>query len=59
MPIPSARSLAERDSLNHLRVVTAIEEPYGVQLTTEEIVGLVSVDRVALLLQRDKGLEIY
>lgn len=34
------------DSLNHLKLVTAVEEAFGVQLSMEEIEGIDSVGRL-------------
>ncbi|MFI5396460.1 MAG: acyl carrier protein [Candidatus Binatia bacterium] len=49
-------SLSRWDSLNHMRIVAAVEETYGVQLSTDEIVNTLSVKDIVALLQ-EKGIE--
>jgi acyl carrier protein len=49
-------TLPRWDSLNHMRIVAAVEETYGVQLATEEIVSTLSVNDFATLL-RTKGVQ--
>lgn len=44
-------SLAEWDSLNHLRLISAFEEEFGVQLSTSEIVNISSVREFEQLLE--------
>jgi acyl carrier protein len=39
------------DSLGHIRLVSSIEEEFGVQFSIEEIESLTSVGRVVALLQ--------
>ncbi len=48
--------LPKWDSLNHMRIVAAVEESYGVQLTTDEIVNVLNVTDLATLL-RERGVE--
>ncbi len=50
-------TLSQWDSLNHMRLVAAVEETYGVQLSTDEIVTLLSVGEIAALL-REKGIAV-
>lgn len=45
------------DSFAHIQLVAAIEESYAVQMSTDEIVNLLSVSDIAKLLQ-EKGVEI-
>jgi acyl carrier protein len=45
------------DSLNHMRLVAAIEETYSVQLTTDEITNVLSVSDFATLL-RERGVRV-
>ncbi len=50
-------TVSEWDSLNHMRLVAAVEETYVVQFSTDEITNLLSVgDFVSLL--RDKGVNL-
>jgi acyl carrier protein len=44
-------TLSKWDSLNHMRIVAAVEETYGVQLTTDEILNILNVTDLATLLQ--------
>lgn len=44
-------TLSQWDSLAHIQLVAAIEETYGVQLSTDEMVNLFSVTDIAKLLQ--------
>ena len=50
-------TLAKWDSLNHMRLVAAVEETYGVQFTTEEIVSVINVKGFATVLQ-NKGVSV-
>jgi len=47
----SIDSLDSWDSMGHLRIVFAIEERIGVELTVEQILSIESVEDVAELLQ--------
>ena len=47
-------TLPKWDSLNHMRIVAAVEETYRVQLTTDEILNILNVTDIATLLQ-EKG----
>ena len=49
------RSVAEWDSLNHLRLVHAFEQQFGVQLTTAEILNLRTVGEFEQILRGDRG----
>jgi acyl carrier protein len=53
----SPETLPRWDSLNHLDLMTAIEDAYGIRLSTADIVRATSVGEVRLLL-REKGLEV-
>jgi acyl carrier protein len=44
------------DSFRHVHLVMAVEEKYGVEMSPQEIVGLLSVGDIAALL-RSKGVE--
>ena len=50
-------TLEKWDSFNHIHLVVAIEETYGVELSPDEIVDLLSVSDIAELLQA-KGIRI-
>jgi acyl carrier protein len=52
----SPETLPRWDSLNHLDLMTGIEDAYGVRFSTAEIVRAKSVGEVRRLL-REKGLE--
>ena len=43
------------DSMNHLRLITALEEQYSVRLTMDEIQSIVTVDDVDRVLSRYLG----
>ena len=48
----SPNSLEEWDSLNHMKLILAIEEAFGVQFTDEEIVSIRDVRSIIVLLGR-------
>ena len=48
-------NLLQWDSFNHVHLVVAIEETYGVQLSNDEITSLFSVSDIATLL-KNKGI---
>jgi acyl carrier protein len=50
-------TLPQWDSLNHMRLIGAVEETYGVQLSTDEILNLLSVEDIAALL-RERGITL-
>jgi acyl carrier protein len=52
----SPETLPRWDSLNHLDLMTGIEDAYGIRFSTAEIVRAKSVGEVRRLL-REKGLE--
>jgi acyl carrier protein len=52
----SPETLPRWDSLNHLDIMTGIEDAYGIRFSTAEIVRAKSVGEVRRLL-REKGLE--
>jgi acyl carrier protein len=43
------------DSLAHMRLVLSLEERLGRSLSSEEVVGIQSLDDLAILLERDEG----
>ena len=43
------------DSMNHLRLITAMEEQYSVRLTMDEIQSIVSLDDVDRILSQYLG----
>ena len=47
-------TLSQWDSFHHVHIVVAVEESYGVELSPDEIVGLLSVSDIAGAL-RKKG----
>jgi len=49
---------AKWDSFRHVHLVIAVEEKYRIQLSPQEIVGLLSVCDIASLL-RSKGIESF
>lgn len=53
----SPDTLEEWDSLGAMNLVTAIEEKFDVQLSTKEIMKMVTIGLVRQFLQ-DKGIEI-
>ncbi len=53
----SPDTLEEWDSLGAMNLVTAIEEKFDVQLSTKEIMKMVTIGLVRKFLQ-DKGIEI-
>lgn len=50
-------TLSEWDSFNHLHLVAAIEETYGVELSLDEIATLFTVSDIATCLE-DKGVRV-
>ena len=50
-PDLTREQLSAWDSLGHIRLVSSIEEEFGVQFSIEEIESLTSVGRVVALLQ--------
>ena len=51
----SAASLQSWDSLRHMKLILAIEEAFGLQLTDEEIVSISDVRGILALLARKDG----
>ncbi|HVN86587.1 MAG TPA: acyl carrier protein [Candidatus Binatia bacterium] len=49
--------LPKWDSLNHMRLVAAVEETYHVELSPEEVVSITCVGHFATLLQ-EKGVAL-
>lgn len=50
-------TLPQWDSLNHMRLVAAVEETYGIELSTDEITELLSVSDILDLL-RVRGVHV-
>jgi acyl carrier protein len=48
-PMSSPETLEHWDSLNHLNVVLALEQAFGIQLMPEEIDQLLSVEQIVTL----------
>ncbi|MEL6447923.1 MAG: acyl carrier protein [Pseudomonadota bacterium] len=49
----TSRESAENwDSMNHLRLITALEEQYGIQFSMQEIEDIQTIDDVQQLLTR-------
>jgi acyl carrier protein len=53
----SPETLPRWDSLKHLDLMTGIEDAYGIQFSTADIMRAKSVGEVRLLL-REKGLDV-
>ena len=53
----SPETLRRWDSLNHLELMTEIEEAYGVQFSTADMVRVRSVRQIRDLL-REKGIDV-
>jgi acyl carrier protein len=51
-PELSRADTAQWDSLNHLRLVTALEEEFGVQLTMDQIVQIQSARHLEQIIQQ-------
>ena len=49
-PLSTPDTIETWDSLNHLNLVLALEEEFGVQFTPEEIEQLLSVELIAMLI---------
>ena len=50
-------TLSQWDSFHHVHIVVVVEEAYGVQLSPDEIVSLLSISDIANAL-RQKGVPI-
>lgn len=48
----SRDSVEAWDSLNHLRLVTAIESEYGIELTMDEVVSIETIKDIHSLVER-------
>jgi acyl carrier protein len=53
----SPETLKRWDSLHHLELMTEVEEAYGVQFSTADMVRAQSVGKIRELL-RDKGIDV-
>jgi acyl carrier protein len=54
-PTMTAKDVDEWDSLNHMRLVAAIEQHFGVRLSSAEVEALTNVGDMAALVARKKG----
>jgi acyl carrier protein len=57
-PVPgdlSRSSLEKWDSINHLRLVTAIESEYGIELTMSDVAAIENVTDVESLIGQYQG----
>ena len=53
----SRDDIDEWDSLNHLRVITAVEKEYDVSLTMDQIESVDSIQRLSTLIAPPKAAE--
>lgn len=53
----SPASLQHWDSLRHMKLILAVEEAFGLQLTDDEIVSITDVRSIVTLLGRKGGVE--
>ncbi len=53
----SPATLSTWDSMKQIEIVLTVEEAFGIDLTTREILDLKSVDRLVALLRR-RGLDV-
>jgi acyl carrier protein len=56
-PATSPDNVPNWDSLQHLNLVLALEQEFGVQFTPEEIEQLLSVELITMLVQEKAGVE--
>lgn len=64
LDLPTARITADLrrestdawDSMNHLRLITALEQAFGVQLTMDEIAGIESASQLEQIIRAHGGL---
>ena len=54
-PELSADAVDEWDSLNHLRLITAVERYFGIRMTMEEVMSLASVGDLDKIVRRHRG----
>lgn len=47
----SSSTIEEWDSLKHMNLILALEEEFGVQFTDEQIVDMVSVEKILQAIQ--------
>jgi acyl carrier protein len=52
MPTTSPETLESWDSLQHLKLMLAIEQEFGVQINPQDMEQLISVERIATYLDR-------
>ena len=48
----SRETVENWDSLNHLRLVTAVEETYGIDMTMDEVTSIASIADVQRIIDR-------
>ena len=51
-PAMTARDVEEWDSFNHINLIVALEEEFGLTFTTDEIAGMSNVGDLVEILQR-------
>lgn len=54
-PELSAEAVDEWDSLNHLRLITAVEKQFAIRMTMEEVMSLANVGDLATIIGRHRG----
>ncbi|MBN2287893.1 MAG: acyl carrier protein [Candidatus Glassbacteria bacterium] len=50
----SAESLEDWDSINHMKIMIALEEEFGIELSDDEMMEMVSMDRILEVLNGRK-----
>jgi acyl carrier protein len=51
-PAMTARDVQEWDSFNHINLIVALEEEFGMTFTTDEIAGMSNVGDLVKILQK-------
>lgn len=51
----SQQSLANWDSMNHLKLVTAVEEEFEISLTMDDIENITDVKKLTEIIEKYKG----
>lgn len=54
-PELSAEAVDQWDSLNHLRLITAVESQFAIRMTMEEVISMASVGDLAAVVGRHRG----
>ena len=54
-PELSAEAVDEWDSLNHLRLITAVEKHFAIRMTMEEVMSLANVGDLATIVVGHQG----